>query len=358
MKKKTFVNSSRGNPLSILGLTPELSISVCRSMIAELVKKETFSLSFSFSLLLEYKICAIKCSLVLNSITFDRRWIFENRERKRESWEEEEKEEETFLASRYLSPSELENNGGRVSRFHAYPDSNRSNGMERIVRTQSNSFWVLSNGPFPLSPLHLLPPRGRFHIWPRTPPFPCQITLIRQDGETRIMVEEATRKSEGNPKIGSCSIQYPIIKLCCFRYIILLDDFTTIEEFKKCWGNKRRVDIFTTSLSSRTSLEKNAFGKGKQEEVFTRCWAEKLWRNWYAFQFKSRQVFPSFKRTIPLLHQLQRFVKYEEKNFIAAFNLFERKHRATVYNNIYAHNLKFTVFHRYYVLLSNSFTLQ
>lgn len=51
-----------------------------------------------------------------------------------------ERKEVFFLHSRYLSPLKLENNGGEVSRFHAYPDSNRSAGMERIVRTQSNSF--------------------------------------------------------------------------------------------------------------------------------------------------------------------------------------------------------------------------
>ena len=60
------------------------------------------------------------------------------------------REKKGFLDSRYLSPLKLENNGDGVSRFHAYPDSNRSTRMERIVRTQSNSFWVLSNGPFPL----------------------------------------------------------------------------------------------------------------------------------------------------------------------------------------------------------------
>ena len=102
-------------------------------MITELIKKETFSLSLS--LFLEYKIQRLNSARLLSLLNFRK-----PRERERESREEEEKEEETFLASRYLSPSELENNGGRVSRFHAYPDSNRSNGMERIVRTQSNSF--------------------------------------------------------------------------------------------------------------------------------------------------------------------------------------------------------------------------
>ena len=94
MKKKTFVNSSRGNPLSILGLTPELSISVCRSMIAELVKKETFSLSFSFFLSLS----SIKSTRdVLNSITLSIVVEFSKTGRERERVEKKKKKKKKLF---------------------------------------------------------------------------------------------------------------------------------------------------------------------------------------------------------------------------------------------------------------------
>lgn len=129
--RRIFVNSTQDSSQPVLHLTAELFISVLRLAITEPVRTPRNFLPLSAE---STRGCVSTLSnddSILSTV--DRYTNFKRRKRV--------KGREKFfghLTCRHKVREQYVKRQG--SRFHAYPDSNRSRGMERVVRAQSNSF--------------------------------------------------------------------------------------------------------------------------------------------------------------------------------------------------------------------------